>query len=162
MSLDVYIITPDSSAIIAENMMRNLYRQGYGVASSNQYGSDLDTSRMVIHAADVTLLLLTPETSESRRVRAEVSIAQHSEKPLIPVLVKGDQIPAMFANSTVDMRMFKQTGYQRLLARLRTYHPQETAFTVPPIPAGIYFLLAIVMFVGFFVGVGLMMSHITM
>jgi hypothetical protein len=88
MSLNVYISADDDSAAATEHLMRYLYTKGYGVASSNQYGTDLDASRQITLAADVLIILLMPHTSASSRAHAGVKLAQSANPSIIPALIQ--------------------------------------------------------------------------
>jgi hypothetical protein len=123
----------------------------------------------LIRSADMVVVVLSLSAAESKHLRTEVRVAQVQSKRMIPVLISGETIPALFeGEAIIDMRTDRTAGFKALLALVRgssavelgqllpasgpfdpTAPPvSDVPFETPPIPRLIILLLALVMVVG--------------
>ena len=56
-----------------------------------------------ISRADALIALISPDSAASRRFRAEANYATKRDKPVIPVLIAGDDIPPELADNCYDL-----------------------------------------------------------
>src|SRR5260221_6351443 len=84
----VYVSAGASDRERAEQLTERLRRAGHTVIFDQTRGADLQ-----IVAADVVLVLISPEAGESIRVVNEIGRALDLRKPLIPIIVKETPLP---------------------------------------------------------------------
>jgi serine/threonine protein kinase len=91
-----------------------------------------DLVRQVIRAADVVLVVLTPDTRSSRTIKTHVRIAGLYQRRLLFLLARGDEISTALPGewskaSEIDMIDARETHYEQALEELMaSLHKEET------------------------------------
>jgi len=82
-------------------------------------------------AASAVIVILSPDSKNSKWVRREISFAEQYEKPIFPVLVRGDEdtsIPIrLITNQYVDLRQNEEAGLNSLSRAISSYHGEMPA-----------------------------------
>ena len=75
--------------------------------------------------ASAVIVILSPDSKNSKWVRREISFAEQYEKPIFPVLVRGDEdtsIPIrLITNQYVDLRQDEELGLKSLCRAISSY-----------------------------------------
>ncbi|HVG23159.1 MAG TPA: S8 family serine peptidase [Thermoanaerobaculia bacterium] len=124
----VYVIHAEDDRPFVERLLRILPRHGYERWSSRDSvpaGSDISTAiSEAIRESDLVLAVLSRTSMRSESIAAEIDIALHNDRPLIPVwLDAADRrevalAPALRALHGVDFSIEEEGEAERLLAAL--------------------------------------------
>jgi hypothetical protein len=143
----ILITHNDQDSAPARWLADHLLQAGYDVELAHPVNRDQQ-----IRTAAVVVVVLTPITGESAGVRADVQQAERHGHRLLPVLMQGETIPAIFkAESIIDLRTDPQAGVAHLVTLLDRQQ-DVLAEGVPPVPSGILILLGLVMVLGIVLG----------
>lgn len=159
----VYVATALQDLPLAERLAAQLVQANINARTSPRSPGNVQALADLMRSADAVVVVLSALVAGSRQLRMEVRIAQAQHKRIIPVLVAGDHVPALFQEMTViDMREDRRAALEAITAQLRPSEfldPQQSPaieqpvlFAPPPVPRRIWLLLLAVMVVGTVLG----------
>lgn len=141
MAHDIFLSYGREDASVMQQVEKTLREAGFTIWTDKGIAPGSPSWKAAIEQAILdarcVVVLFSPDSSESRWVRAELDYADSHRKPIYPLLVRGDATDAIPFGFTsyqwIDLRKSSQwtTGLLQLTAALRGESPALPTDTVP-------------------------------